>query len=178
MTSDLRSLHHQLIDNSASVSACFRLSTTITFAKEADKMYYIGPLLFWACAEMTCGFFILCVPCISSIIRETARLGIRKAVLGSSYQSSYKPSKSGSADYDETNVPSSKNSHEAYYTTSDSTDLPLNTLKQSESQEHLRLEETRTAMKVMRTTSTIVTSDSRSAQSDGEYNIKMTPWTA
>lgn len=31
-------------------------------------MYYIGPLLFWACAEMTCGFFILCVPCIPKLV--------------------------------------------------------------------------------------------------------------
>lgn len=140
-------------------------------------MYYIGPLLFWACAEMTCGFFILCVPCISSIIRETARLRIRKGLLGSSHHFSHKPSRLGYGNYAETDVPSSKNSHEAYYTMGDGTDLPLEILKNSESQEHLRLEEGSATMNVMRTTSTVITADSRSAQSDGEYNIKMTPWT-
>lgn len=34
-------------------------------------MYFIAPLLFWACAEMTCGFFILSVPCIPKVMSES-----------------------------------------------------------------------------------------------------------
>lgn len=34
-------------------------------------MYFIAPLLFWACAEMTCGFFILSVPCIPTFMSES-----------------------------------------------------------------------------------------------------------
>ncbi|KAI1843003.1 hypothetical protein JX266_010856 [Neoarthrinium moseri] len=55
----------------ACVGASVRLSTTVTFAHESDTMYYIGPLLFWACAEMTCGFFILCVPCLPKVLSES-----------------------------------------------------------------------------------------------------------
>lgn len=32
-------------------------------------MYFIGPLLFWACAEMTCGFLIFCVPSLPRIFK-------------------------------------------------------------------------------------------------------------
>lgn len=34
-------------------------------------MYLIGPLLFWACGEMACGFFIFSVPCLSKLIMES-----------------------------------------------------------------------------------------------------------
>ncbi|KAF7538493.1 hypothetical protein G7054_g2885 [Neopestalotiopsis clavispora] len=61
----------------ACVGATVRLSTTITFAHESDTMYYIGPLLFWACAEMTIGFFILCVPCLPKVLHES---GISRAI--------------------------------------------------------------------------------------------------
>lgn len=58
------------VDNrSASVAACFRLAHTVAFSKEADTMWYIGPLLFWACAEMTCGFFILAVMSVPAIVK-------------------------------------------------------------------------------------------------------------
>lgn len=35
-------------------------------------MYYFGDLAFWCIAEGACGFFILCVPCLPRIIKETA----------------------------------------------------------------------------------------------------------
>ncbi|KAG8158211.1 hypothetical protein KVR01_011972 [Diaporthe batatas] len=55
----------------ASVSASVRLYTTINFAGTEDQMYFIAPLLFWACAEMTCGFVILSVPCIPKFMSES-----------------------------------------------------------------------------------------------------------
>ncbi|KAL2751907.1 hypothetical protein ACRALDRAFT_2064536, partial [Sodiomyces alcalophilus JCM 7366] len=51
----------------ACVAACVRLSHTVTFANEPDKMYFIGPLLFWAWGEMAAGFFILSVPCLPKL---------------------------------------------------------------------------------------------------------------
>ncbi|OJI99551.1 hypothetical protein ASPVEDRAFT_124501 [Aspergillus versicolor CBS 583.65] len=54
-----------------SVAACFRLAHTVGFAKTTDTMYLIGPLPFWACGEMTCGFFIFSVPCLSKLIMES-----------------------------------------------------------------------------------------------------------
>ncbi|KAI5247030.1 hypothetical protein E4T42_06126 [Aureobasidium subglaciale] len=39
-------------------------------------MYFIGPLLFWACAEMTCGFFILSVPCMPSVVKHSGLPGL------------------------------------------------------------------------------------------------------
>lgn len=45
---------------SACVSAAFRLATTVAYGEAADAIYALGPLVFWATAEMTCGFFVCC----------------------------------------------------------------------------------------------------------------------
>lgn len=47
--------HHR-----ACVSAAFRLATTVAYGEAADAIYALGPLVFWATAEMTCGFFVCC----------------------------------------------------------------------------------------------------------------------
>ncbi|KXJ91813.1 hypothetical protein Micbo1qcDRAFT_233206 [Microdochium bolleyi] len=60
-----------------SISACLRLAQTITFAQEADTMYFIGPLLFWACAEMTCGFLIFSVPSMPRIFKTVFSMPIK-----------------------------------------------------------------------------------------------------
>ncbi|KAL2818575.1 hypothetical protein BJX63DRAFT_419123 [Aspergillus granulosus] len=39
--------------------------------RSADLVYTLGPLAFWAMAEMTCGFFIICLPSIPMLINET-----------------------------------------------------------------------------------------------------------
>lgn len=51
-------------------------------------MYLIGPLLFWACAEMTCGFFIFSVPCLSKLIIESGLPSRVKHSLGFNSRSS------------------------------------------------------------------------------------------
>ncbi|OOQ88418.1 putative 60s ribosomal protein l36 protein [Penicillium brasilianum] len=71
----------------ASVAACLRLARTVDFARMADTMYLISPLLFWACAEMTCGFFIFSVPCLSKIIIASGMPRKVKRALGFSGQS-------------------------------------------------------------------------------------------
>ncbi|SCO54175.1 related to integral membrane protein PTH11 [Fusarium fujikuroi] len=70
----------------ACIAACFRLSHTVTFSREADRMYYIGSLLFWAWAEMTAGFFILSVPCLPKFVKESRLPTPCKAFLGLSMQ--------------------------------------------------------------------------------------------
>ncbi|GAA92593.1 hypothetical protein AKAW_10707 [Aspergillus luchuensis IFO 4308] len=89
----------------ASVAACFRLSHTVAFANTTDTMYLIGPLLFWACGEMTCGFFILSVPCLSKLIIESGLPRSVKQSLGfgskpsePSYEDSEQPHRSGQSD--------------------------------------------------------------------------------
>ncbi|KAH0207836.1 hypothetical protein KCU99_g278, partial [Aureobasidium melanogenum] len=72
----------------ASISATVRLSTTITFSHEDDKMYFIAPLLFWACAETTCGFFVLGVPCIPCLVKTSGLRGKCGSFFGVSLGSS------------------------------------------------------------------------------------------
>lgn len=48
------------LQRSACVSAAFRLATTVAYGEAADAIYALGPLVFWATAEMTCGFFVCC----------------------------------------------------------------------------------------------------------------------
>lgn len=47
-------------------------------------MFALGPLVFWATAEMACGFFIVCVPCIPKILQQTGALGTIRKALGMS----------------------------------------------------------------------------------------------
>ncbi|KIA75374.1 hypothetical protein HK57_00157 [Aspergillus ustus] len=70
----------------ACISAAFRCAVTVAHGRSADSVYTLGPLAFWAMAEMTCGFFIICLPCIPKILKETAlgRHMIQKWSRGSS----------------------------------------------------------------------------------------------
>ncbi|KAF5862058.1 hypothetical protein ETB97_012205 [Aspergillus alliaceus] len=69
---------------------------TANFAKSTDQMYFIGPLLFWACAEMTCGFFIFSVPCLSKLAMESGLRRRLSSVLDLSDKSVSVPSDQGS----------------------------------------------------------------------------------
>ncbi|KAJ6096042.1 hypothetical protein N7486_006788 [Penicillium sp. IBT 16267x] len=71
-----------------SVAASFRLAHTVSYAESEDIIYIIGPILFWACAEMTCGFLIFSMPCLSKLIMESGRPGRVKSSLGFSPKSS------------------------------------------------------------------------------------------
>ncbi|KAF4341573.1 60s ribosomal l36 [Fusarium beomiforme] len=122
----------------ACVAASFRLARTVTFAKEADTMYFIGPLLFWACGEMTCGFFILSVTTIPRIASESGLPSRLKRVLGISVQSTgLSESNSGSQPKPKPLRPSrTEKSSENYYKL-DEDGIPMTVLGESESQERL-----------------------------------------
>ncbi|KAJ9143510.1 Integral membrane protein PTH11 [Pleurostoma richardsiae] len=168
----------------ASISASLRLDTTITFAHESDTMYFIGPLLFWACAEMTCGFFILCVPCLPSIIKESGLSRKIKKVLGISMGSSGKPSNHDLVTFGGTGPASSnkkskagKSMNDTYFKIDEEDGgLPMGDLKTTESQERLHMQRGNNGVHITRTTQVTVTSDSRSAQSGSESGDNSMPW--
>lgn len=184
--------HLRPFTSRACVAAIVRLHTTIDFAKTEDQMYYIGPLLFWACGEMTCGFFILCVPCLPKLISESGcsrRVkralgastgkpsvdGLNSSNLNSKFGSSYASrKKSRSTDILNTTVDAS-----AYYQI-DEEAVVLDDLKTSESTEQLRKSHHSGANGVHVTKTIVVTkSQSRSGPNDDEYSVATklgTPW--
>ncbi|KAI1372416.1 hypothetical protein F4677DRAFT_449534 [Hypoxylon crocopeplum] len=58
----------------ACISAAFRLAVTVTYATEPDTVYTVGPVVFWAFAEMTCGFVIACLPSTPKILKDSGVL--------------------------------------------------------------------------------------------------------
>ncbi|KAI2622426.1 hypothetical protein GGR54DRAFT_63514 [Hypoxylon sp. NC1633] len=58
----------------ACISASFRLAVTLTYASAPDTIYQFGPVIFWAFAEMTCGFVIACLPSTPKIIKDSGIL--------------------------------------------------------------------------------------------------------
>ncbi|KAJ6031692.1 Serine hydrolase FSH [Penicillium herquei] len=66
----------------ACISAAFRLETTVKHGKAADAVWTLAPLAFWATAEMTCGFFIVSLPCIPKILKETGAADRLKKMFG------------------------------------------------------------------------------------------------
>ncbi|GAB1319242.1 Rhodopsin domain-containing protein [Madurella fahalii] len=163
----------------ACVAACFRLDHTITFAGSADTMYFIGPLLFWACAEMTAGFFIFCVPCVPKLIKESPLPRRIKEMLGLSIKSTTGKSNqntvSGSHQLSKAGM-----SSEAYVQIGED-GITMADMEKSESQERLReASATRdgkpiNGVQVTRTTHITVTSDSHSG-SDLELGDTAAPW--
>ncbi|KAK0119463.1 hypothetical protein ONS95_010911 [Cadophora gregata] len=159
----------------ASISASLRLSTTITFAKEPDQMYFIGALLFCACAEMTCCFFIFCVPCILAVIKQTGLAFRLKRLLGISLKANEKVS--------DPNHP--RSTHGMHRSDMESTNViefdenstvSLGRLEASESQEHLRPTEAKSTMYVTRITYIDVSSATSVDDQGRELQRKVIPW--
>lgn len=165
---------------SACIAATVRLSTTITFSHEDDRMYYIAPLLFWACAEMTRGFFILGLPCVPALIKGS---GLRDTIgnfLGLSLGSSNDRSRT------HRDRPTQTSSHlpitamesepvrrdlcSQLYNEEDG--LQLYTLEDSESQERLRVEK----FEVRREIRTTITSHPSCSDCPDVPRNQITPW--
>ncbi|KAL0940389.1 60s ribosomal protein l36 [Colletotrichum truncatum] len=127
----------------ACISAAFRLVVTIQYAAAQDAIYYIGPVCFWAYAEMTCGFIVVCVPCIPKILLESgvwrqiqktfglSVTGKSGATGGTGGTSGSSRNRAGSSAKRSKNIRSVNNS----YLEIDDTELKT---FQSESTEHLR----------------------------------------
>ncbi|TLD24100.1 hypothetical protein PspLS_06955 [Pyricularia sp. CBS 133598] len=66
----------------AVISAINRVAVTVTYAGASDVTYTLGPVIFWAYAEMTCGFVISCLPAAPKLVREHRVFHRIKAKLG------------------------------------------------------------------------------------------------
>jgi hypothetical protein len=139
-------------------------------------MYLIGPLLFWACGEMTCGFFIFSMPCLSKMVMES---GLPRKVISALGISG---ARSSSPSYENSNPISphpkhwKKNDTETTWSKLDDYDIPLENPGAAESQEHLnssRSQDRTNSIQVIRTTDVTV---SREHHSGSGIPSPITPW--
>lgn len=140
------------MNRSACVSAAFRLAGTVQYAEAVDSIYNIGPVCFWAYAEMTCGFIVVCVPCVPKILMESGVWRKMKMGFGLSVTATSK-SQTGATTGRSQNVRSVNNS----YTEIDETELKD---FRSESTEHLRHAPAKVEQGIKRTTQVTVTQSS------------------
>jgi hypothetical protein len=154
-------------------------------------MYFIGPLLFWACAEMTCGFFILCVPCLPKVIKESGLRAYASRVFGRSWGSSATavstPKQGTLVTWGGSGAPkgSLPRGDDKYVKMEDGEEVPLEDLEQdrgngeTESQESLtkRVRDADGQMNVTRTTDVVVSREELSPSRAGkELRKQVTPW--
>lgn len=126
---------------SACVSAACRLETTIVHGKSADAVWTLAPLAFWAAAEMTCGFFIVSLPCIPKILKDTgAGAKIKRALGMSTSGHSYTPSASKRT-WGDSSAASTSNHGRLASGTATNAYYKLDPLKTSESTEYLHKHE-------------------------------------
>ncbi|KAI0024628.1 hypothetical protein F4780DRAFT_795152 [Xylariomycetidae sp. FL0641] len=152
----------------ACVSAAFRLATTVAYGNSTDSIYSLGPLVFWCTAELTCGFFICCVPCMPKILKETGVIRTIKRAFGA------KTTAQGSKglDYYGTNH-STKNNNtsstsKAYYKL-DEEGVAMNNLPPTESTEQLNKERGNNG--ITRTTRITVTNNDREGSDNGSADM-------
>lgn len=130
---------------------------TVVFGNAADATFALGPLVFWATAEMTCGFFIICVPSIPKILKETGVL--RKIKRGLGMKTGTKSSKNTDR-YGASTTGKGTNTTNNYYKL-DEDGVPMDDVKRTESTERLN-DEGKLGTNIVRTTRITVTQDSRS----------------
>ncbi|KAM0426271.1 hypothetical protein ACHAPT_008311 [Fusarium lateritium] len=153
----------------ACVSAAFRLAGTVQYAEAADAIYNIGPVCFWAYAEMTCGFVVVCVPCVPKILMESGvwrkmKKGVGLSVTGVTSKNQTSATTGGSQ-----NIRSVHNS----YTEIDETELKD---FRSESTEHLRYPPAKVGKGIKRTTQVTVTQNSDIANGTETRYGHQTQW--
>lgn len=177
---------------SASVAACIRLHVTVAYSHEEDGWYYIGPLLFWACAEMTCGFFVLSVPCIPQLIGQSSIPRRIKSTLGLGTGLKFNGAGSGSFQLSKQKKQSRMPiTPEPYFQLGESRGTKVSSSAAAESQERLQREDeerqnaagsgklfgfTRTAFGVTRTTEVSVVTNPANAKCKGKDLQQFTEW--
>lgn len=123
--------------------------------------------MFWATAEMTCGFFVCCMPCIPKILRDTGVLRNIKRAFGMKTTKQGTNSKldqySGSMSHTAKSVTNTTN---AYYKL-DEDGIPMGDVK-SESTEHLNDKHN---AGITRTTRITITQDNRSVSETGSNDM-------
>ncbi|KAI0845671.1 hypothetical protein F5Y00DRAFT_245741 [Daldinia vernicosa] len=119
----------------ACISAIFRVTTQVAIVSEADAIYQFGPVMFWAFAEITCGFIIACMPSTPKILKDHGVLDkMRRAarsfvgLKNTHLRSLNKPTASSVTTHTHTNT----------YKKIDEYGVPMKDLQPSESTEQLR----------------------------------------
>ncbi|KAI1847096.1 hypothetical protein JX266_006971 [Neoarthrinium moseri] len=67
----------------AVLCSIFRMIATINFGKSPDTMYNIGPVILWATGEVSCGFFVACMPTLPRLLKEAPFIVYLKKTMGS-----------------------------------------------------------------------------------------------
>ncbi|KAK1254816.1 hypothetical protein MKX08_008811 [Trichoderma sp. CBMAI-0020] len=150
----------------AIVAASFRVDVTVKHGNSPDSIYTLGPIVFWASAEMTCGFFILCVPCIPKIIQEAGIIPAIKKGTGILHSGGRSNQVSSGYGRGGGTTKTSVSANKDYYQLEEE---GMNMKNLSESTEHLH--HGSHAPAITRTTRVTVTNDSRSvSDSDSKNN--------
>ncbi|KPM43161.1 hypothetical protein AK830_g3392 [Neonectria ditissima] len=144
----------------ACISAGFRLGVTVSYGYDADQMYQLGPVVFWVMAETTCGFFIVCMPTLPKIFKDTGvmrkirqRMGLKVSTGAASGPSNSDFNKYAYGSKYGTGVSAlsrTGTTADAYHKITEDGGVPLRNLK-TESTEQLRHAED-TKSKIVRTT--------------------------
>lgn len=133
---------------------------TVKYAGAKDSVYNIGPVCFWASAEMTCGFIVICIPCVPRILMDSGTWRKMKMSLG--FGVSTGPSGATPKNHSAfSSGARSKNMRSANDSYLEIHDTEMKNLGTSESAEHLRspYEDNRNRG-IVRTTQVMVTHDS------------------
>ncbi|RFU81565.1 integral membrane pth11 [Trichoderma arundinaceum] len=159
----------------ACVAAVFRLQVTVTYGHSTDATYRVGDLIFWAIAEMTCGFFVVCMPCLPKILQDTGILRRIKGRFGMTTGGSGVPKNSHYGNGIGSSVGKLPSTTSNAYHMLDEEGTPMGDLKGSESTEKLRQEaHTTSASRIVRTTRITVdgspNDDNHSSSDTGSYH--------
>ncbi|KAL7945555.1 hypothetical protein V8C42DRAFT_357910 [Trichoderma barbatum] len=146
----------------AIVAASFRVDVTVKHGNSPDSIYTLAPIVFWASAEMTCGFFILCVPCIPKIIQETGVVPAIKKGTGMMHSSGKSNQSSSGYARGGGNTKTSVSANKDYYQLEEE-GLHMKNLSESTEQLH----HGSNGPAITRTTRVTVTNDNRSFSDSG-----------
>jgi hypothetical protein len=105
------------------------MTATIDFGQSSDTMYTIGPVILWATGEMSCGFFVACMPTLPRLLTEAP--WVRRLMSLSTRTDDSNLRRSGRDHTAASNKMShSTKAHEAYFQIDDDLDdaMPLKTL--------------------------------------------------
>ncbi|CAJ2512966.1 Uu.00g010850.m01.CDS01 [Anthostomella pinea] len=150
----------------AVICSIFRLTATINFGNTDDTFYAIGPVVLWATGEMTCGFFVVCMPSLPRALKETTWIGKLKRALGLSSSGT-----TGHVTRSHRKNPLGSSSQDAWLQI-DEDGIPLDRVGASESTERLRKD----GGKEPRITKTTQITVSRDDIRGNERTEDRTPW--
>lgn len=159
---------------------------TVEFGDSLDRMYTICPVILWATGEVTCAFFVCCMPFLPRVFRETKWLsGLRtflriKTARTSTPRTCTTGHKTPTPGHlGEAPNMSQGRSKDVYGTlTDDEENVGMGTLKENDSTERLRQEDV-PAARIMRTPTThftVVTENHITGNASDNFPSTITRW--